>query len=128
MPLDNPNKVAHVSAVLQRTWSGRQKTVVVVYNNAGTYSYVAQSVIFRPQEVIDPQVPNLSGNPPGVPADLFLIAALTVSFTGLVYVADTSTATANAVANAAKYEVIEVVPTGIIPGGTHYRAALRRLR
>ena len=128
MPLDNSRKIAHIQSVVPKTWQGRQKTVVFVYNTAGAYSYVAQTVIFRPQDVLDPQVPNLAGSPPGVPADMLMLAALTVSFTGLVYVADTPTATVSAVAAAQKYEPIEIVPTGIIPGGTHYRVALRRMR
>lgn len=127
MPLDN-RKIAHIQAILPRIWAARQKTVVFVYNTGGTWSYVAQTVIFRPQDVVDPQVPNLSGGPPGLPADMLMLAALTVNFTGVAFVADTTTATAGAVAAAAKYEIIECVPTGIVPGGTHYRVALRRLR
>jgi hypothetical protein len=127
MPLDS-RKVAHIQAVVPKTWAQRQKTVVFVYNTAGSYSYIAQSVIFRPQEVIDPQVPDAAGGAPNVPADLVMIAPITLSFTGLVYIANTSTPTSGAVATAPKYEPIEIVPTGIIPGGTHYRVALRRLR
>jgi hypothetical protein len=128
MPLDNARKIAHVSAVVPKTWQGRQKTVVFVSNSGGSYTYTAQTVIFRPQDVIDPQIPNLSGGIPGVPADMIMIAALSISMVGVVYIADTSTATSGAVAAAAKYEIIEAVPTGIIPGGTHYAVALRRLR
>ncbi len=127
MPLD-ARKVAHVQAVVTRTWAGRQKTVVFVYNSAGTYSYTQQTVIFRPQDIIDPTVPALGGGAPGVPADMLMIAALSISFVGVVMVADTVTATALGVAAAVKYEIIESVPTGIIPGGTHNRVALRRLR
>lgn len=128
MPLDNARKIAHVQAVIQRSWSGRQKIVVFVYDTAGAFSYVAQSVIFRPQSVIDPTVPNLSGSAPGVPADMVMICPLSISLAGVVYVADTATATSSAVAAAHKYEIIEAVPTGIISGGTHYTVALRRLR
>jgi hypothetical protein len=128
MPLDNANKIAHVSATVQRTWAGRQKTVVFVYDSGGSYSYVAQTVIFRPQDVIDPQVPNMSGAAPSVPADMLMICALSISLTGVIYIVDTTTATSVAVAAATKYEIIESVPTGIIPGGTHYVVALRRLR
>lgn len=127
MPLDS-RKAAHIQAIVPKTWQGRQKTVVFVYNSAGSYSYTAQTVIFRPQEVIDPQVPNVSGQPPGVPADMLMICALTISLVGVVYVADTSTATNGAAAAAQKYEIIEAVPTGILPGGTHYAVALRRFR
>lgn len=127
MPLDS-RKAAHIQAIVPKTWQGRQKTVVFAYNSGGSYSYVAQTVIFRPQEVIDPQVPNVSGQPPGVPADMLMICALSISLAGVVYIADTATATSGAVAAAQKYEIIEAVPTGILPGGTHYSVALRRFR
>ena len=116
MPLD-PRKIAHIQAVIPKTWANRQKTVVFVYNAAGTYSYVAQTVIWRPQDLIDPQVPNVAGAPPGVPADLFMVAPLSTNVTGVVFIADTATATSGAVASSAKYEIIEAVPTGIVPGG-----------
>ena len=127
MPLD-PRKVAHIQAVVPQTWTGRQKTVVFVYNTAGSYSYVAETVIFRPQDVIDPSVPALGGGAPGIPADMIMIAALSISLVGVVFIADTTTATSGAAAAAAKYEIIEAVPTGIIPGCTHNQVALRRLR
>jgi hypothetical protein len=128
MPIDNANKVAHISAAVQRTWQGRQKTVVFVYDSGGSYTYTAQTVIFRPQDIVDPQIPALNGGAPTVPADMIMIAALSISMVGVVYIADTSTATAGAGAAAPKYEIIEAVPTGIVPGGTHYAVALRRLR
>ena len=127
MPLD-ANKIAHIQAVLPKTWAGRQKTVVFVYNAGGSYSYVAQTVIFRPQDVIDPQIPDLAGSAPTPKADAIMIAALSINFTGVVYIADTANVTQSAVAAAAKYEIIEATPTGIVPGGTHYKVDLRRLR
>jgi hypothetical protein len=127
MPLDD-RKIAHIQATVPKTWTGRQKTVVFVSNSGGTYTYTAQSVIWKPQQVIDPQIPNLSGAPPGIPADVVMIVPLTTSLIGVVFVAYTSTATSGAVAAAQKFEVIEAVPTGIIPGGTHYTVALRRMR
>lgn len=127
MPLD-ARKTAHIQAVINRTYAGRQKTVVFVYNVAGSYTYVATPVIFRPQSVVNPQVPGLTGMPPGIPVDLYMIAPLATSFSGVVFVADTPIATAGAVVSAAKYEIIEAVLTGILPTGTHYRVALRRLR
>ena len=57
-----------------------------------------------------------------------MIAPLGTSFTGLVFVADTTTASAAAVQAAPKYEVIEALAVGIVPTGTHIRALLRRLR
>jgi 3'-phosphoadenosine 5'-phosphosulfate sulfotransferase (PAPS reductase)/FAD synthetase len=43
------------------------------------------------------------------------------------YIADTPTATSGAVAAAQKYEIIEVLPVGIVPGGSHLRVLCRRL-
>jgi len=128
MPLDTQNKINHVLSVVNRTFKGRQKTVVFVYESAGVYTYTAISVIFRPQDVIDPQVPNVADESPRAPWDMYMIAPLGTNFTGLVFVADTQTATQIAVAAAPKYEPIEIVPTGIVPGGTHVRVNLRRLR
>ncbi len=127
MPLD-ANKIAHMQAVILRSYQSRQKTVVFVYLSSGVYSYVAQQVIFRPQRVIDPEIPDIAGGPPKIAADALIDCPLTVSFVGVQYIADTSTATAVAVAAAAKYEPIEVVPTGMVPGGTHYEVSLRRMR
>ena len=129
MPLDTPQKIAHVTAVRNRALAGRTKTVVFVFSNGdGTYRYSATNVIFRPQDAIDPQVPDASGGAPRFQADMIMIAPLATSFVGVVYVADTTSATSGAVAAATKYEVIEQVPAGILPGGTHIRALLRRLR
>ena len=129
MPLD-VNKIAHIQSVIARTYASRQKTVVFVYQNSGGggYSYSAVAVIFRPQAVIEPEIPNLAGEPPRLRSDMLMIAPISTNFVGVVMVADTATATANAVAAAPKYEIIEVVPVGIVPGGTHYAAQLRRFR
>jgi hypothetical protein len=127
MPLD-ARKAAHVQSVINKTFSGRQKTVVLVYQSSGTYSYSATSVIFRPQKVVDPQIADAGGGAPKLVSDMIMIAPLGTSFSGLVFVADTATATAVAVQAAAKYEVIEALPVGMIPGGTRIRALLRRLR
>ncbi len=127
MPLD-ARKAAHIQTQILASFANRQKTVVFVYLNAGVYSYVATSVIMRPQNIIDPQIPDQIGAPPRPQADMLMVAPLGTNFTGVVYVADTITATAMAVAAAQKYEVIEAVPIGIVPGGTHVRAWLRRLR
>lgn len=127
MPLD-PRKVAHIQALVPRTFASRQKTVVFVYASGGTYSYVATSVIFRPQNIIDPQIPNVAGAPPKPQADMLIVAPLSTNFTCVAFIADTTTTTAAACASAAKYEVIEALPVGIIPGGSHVVASLRRLR
>ena len=127
MPL-NASKLSHIQTVIQKAWASRQKTVVFVTLSGGTYSYTAVSVIFRPQQVIDPQILATSGAKPVPQFDMMGIAPLGTNFTGVVYIADTATATSGAVAAAPKYEVIEVLPVGMAPGGSHLRALLRRLR
>jgi hypothetical protein len=127
MPLD-ARKTAHILSAVNKTLSGRQKTVVFVYQSGGSYSYSAISVIFRSEKIIDPQIPNTSGAPPTLERDLIMIAPRGTSFTGLVFVADTTTASTAAVQAAPKYEVIEALTVGIVPTGTHVRALLRRLR
>lgn len=130
MPLDNALKVAKIQTLTLRSFTGRQKTVVFVYQNSGggAYTYTAISVIFRPQNVVDPEIPNASGASPMPQFDVLMVTPITTNFTGVIMVADTTTATANAVATAQKYEIIEAVPTGIIPGGTRYTVRLRRFR
>ena len=128
MPLDNPRKAAHILTLTNNSFSGRQKTVIFVYLSSSTYSYAALQVIFRPVQIIDPQIPDKSGAKPTIQADVILIAPLGTNFSGLAFVADTSTTTAAAVAAAKKYEVIEALPLGMVPGGSHVRALLRRLR
>jgi hypothetical protein len=128
MPLDSTRKANHIAAVTARSFTGRTQNVVFVYDSAGSYSYVATSVIWRAQTIIDPQLPNAAGGKPGIPFDVLIIAPLATNFTGVVYIAYTTTATQSAVQAAQKYEVIEALPIGIVPGGTHIRALLRRLR
>ena len=127
MPLD-ARKVQHILQVITRSFASRQRTVVIVSLAVGSYSYNAVQVIMRPQQVNDPQVLDMAGSSLPHNADTLMIAPLGTSFTGAVYVADTTTATASAVASAPKYEIIEVLPVGMVPGGTHLRIALRRMR
>ncbi len=128
MPLNSSQKINHLKAAINLTFAGRQRTVVFVYLALGVYSYVATQVIMRPEEIIDPQIYDASGHAPITSADMIIIAPLGTNFTGVVYIADTPTATEAAVATAPKYEVIEALPVGMIPGGSHLRALLRRLR
>jgi len=127
MPLDS-RKTQHILNIVPKTFAGRQRTVVLVSLASGVYSYATISVIMRPEELIDPQIFDASGQQPHRPADMLMIAPLGTSFAGVVYVADTTTASAPAVASAPKYEIIEALPVGIIPGGSHLRVLLRRLR
>ena len=127
MPLD-ARKTQHILNVVPKTFAGRQRTVVFVTLASGVYGYTVVQVIMRPEEIIDPQVYDASGQAPQRNADMLMIAPLGTSFAGVVYIADTTTATSSAVAAAPKYEVIEALPVGIVPGGSHIRALLRRLR
>ena len=127
MPLD-ARKSLHLLQVVTRTFAGRQRTVMLVSLANNSYSYAPLSAILRPLAAIDPQVYNTAGQSDPHAADALLIAPLGTSFSGVVYIADTPTATIAAIAAAAKYEIVEVLPTGIVPGGTHLRVSLRRLR
>ena len=130
MSLDSWVKINHIQSMVLKSFAGRQKPVVFVYQNGGggAYTYAAVAAIFRPQDIVDPEIPNEGGTAPRQHYDMLMIAPITTNFTGVVMVADTTTATAGAVAAAQKYEVIEAVPMGILPGGTHYTVKLRRFR
>lgn len=130
MPLDTPQKINHIRAIQARILAGRTRNVVFVYQTAGTttYTYALVAVIWRVQDILDPQIPAAAGNAPGVPFDVQMVCPIATVFVGVVYVADATVATAGAVAAAEKYELIEPVPVGILPGGTHIKAILRRLR
>lgn len=126
MPLD-ARKTQHILQIVAQSFAGRQRTVVIVYLASGSYNYSAVSVIMRPQQVPDPQVYDLSGQAVPHTVDMLMIAPLGTNFSGAVYVADTTTATASAVSSAKKYEIVDVLPVGIVPGGSHLRVLLRRL-
>ncbi len=127
MPL-NALKVQHILQVIGQSFAQRQSTVVIVYLINGSYSYSVVQAIMRPQMVPDPTLYDVSATSTPRSVDTLLVAPLGTNFTGAVYVADTSTASASAVAAAAKYEIVEVLPAGIVPGGSHLRVSLRRLR
>jgi len=127
MPLDT-RKATHIQTVIPKTWAGRQKTVTLVTTSGGVQSYTAITVIFRPLAEVDPTVADAAGQPPHLIGDTLMIAPTSLSLAGAVFIADTPTAIASAVAAAPKYEIIEALPSGILPGGTHLRVLLRRLR
>jgi len=128
MPLDSTNKINHIQAVVLKSFKGRQRNVTFVYFAAGVYTYTLVSVIMRPEQVIDPQIFDPSGGQPSLSADQQMVAPIGTNFVGVVFVADTTTNTAVGVAAALKYEIIEALPAGIVPGGTHIRVLLRRMR
>ncbi|GHO47984.1 hypothetical protein [Ktedonospora formicarum] len=127
MPLDN-RKTSHIQQMVNKSFTGRQRSVVLVTNSAGSYSYNAQAVVFRPDLAIDPQIPDQEGQTPRARVDTVMLAPLGTSFAGVVLIADTPTATALAVQTSPIYEIVSCVPAGILPGGTHLRVYLRRLR
>jgi hypothetical protein len=128
VPLDSSLKIAHILSVILRTFTGRQKTVVLVYQSAGIYSYATVQAIFRPQTIIDLQIPDQVGSTPRQQFDLLMVVPVGTNLVGVVYVADTTIATAPGVATATKYAIVEALPVGILPGGTHIVAKMRRLR
>ncbi len=127
MPLD-ARKTLHILQVLNRSFSGRQRTIVLVKRSGNSYSYTAVQGILRSLQAPDPQDFSSSGTPLPQTADSILIVPLGTNLGGAVYVADTSTPNASAAASAVKYEIVEILPVGIVPGGSHLRVALRRLR
>jgi ABC-type transport system involved in cytochrome c biogenesis permease subunit len=128
MPIDSALKAAHIAAVIARSYQGRTQVVTFVSLVSGVWTYTLETVIFRKQEVYDPEQPDTSGTAPTLKADALMIVPISVSMTGVVYVALTSTATALAVSASEQYELIESTPTGILPSGTHWTCDLRRFR
>lgn len=127
MPLD-PRKSQHIQNVTNLSFANRQRTVVLVTLNGGTYSYTTLLAIMRPLQTLNPQVVDVGTEQPLRSPDMLMQAPAGTNFAGVVYIADTPTPTAPAVAAAAKYEVLEALPTGLAPGGSHIRVLLRRLR
>lgn len=127
MPLD-ARKTLHLLKTVALTFAERQRTIVLVTLLNNSYGYTTLEAIMRPMHAIDPQVYDAVGQADSHIVDTLMLAPLGTSFTGVVYVADTPTATAAAVALAEKYEIAEVVPVGLVPGGTHLRVSLRHLR
>lgn len=126
VPLDN-RKSSHIQSLLTRSFQGRQKTVVFVYQSGTTYSYTPVSVIFRLQDAFDPQVADRNGNPPRAAFDTLIVAPINTNFSGVVFIADTTTNSTAAVQAAKKYQVVEVVTMGMISGGSRIHAYLRRM-
>jgi len=127
MPLDSL-KISHIQAVIARTYTSRTKSVVFVYQSGSSFSYTATTVIFRAQKVLDPEIPDITGSQPRQEYDTVMVVPIAVTMTGLVMVADTTTATSGSVASAEKFEPVDVLKTGIIPSGSKYVVKLRRYR
>ncbi|GCE13316.1 hypothetical protein [Tengunoibacter tsumagoiensis] len=127
MPLDD-RKAQRILQLINRSFAGRQRPVVVVYRTGVAYSYSLLQVIMRAEQNREPQILSATGQPLPQSTDTWLLAPLGTNFTGAVYIADTATANASAVAASAKYEIIEVLPVGLVPGGSHLRLQLRRMR
>ncbi|MEO7019570.1 MAG: hypothetical protein ABI234_05415 [Ktedonobacteraceae bacterium] len=127
MPLD-PRKIQHIQNVTNASFANRQRTVVLVTLSSGIYSYSTLLAIMRPLQILNPQVLDASDNDALRNPDMLMQAPASTNFTGVVYIADTSTATALAVAAAAKYEILEALSVGLAPGGSHVRVLLKRLR
>ena len=126
MPLDN-RKSLHLQSLLTRSFQGRQKTMMFVYQSGTTYSYAPVSVIFRQQDAFDPQIADRSGIAPRAAFDTLIVAPISTNFSGVVFIADTTTNSATAIQAAKKYQVVEVVTMGMISGGSRLHAYLRRM-
>ena len=127
MPLD-PRKIAHLQHVTNSSFAARQRTVVLVTLSGGSYVYSTLLAIMRPLQILNPSVIDVSAETPLRSPDMLMQAPAGTSFNGVVYIADTTTPTAPAVAAAAKYEILEALPVGLVPGGSHVRVLLKRLR
>lgn len=127
MPLD-PRKIQHIQHITNLSFANRQRTVVLVTLSNGVYSYSTLFAIMRPLQVLNPQTLDASNSDALRNPDMLMQAPLNTNFTGVVYIADTPTPTALAVAAAAKYEILEALPVGLAPGGSHIRVLLKRLR
>ncbi len=127
MPLD-PRKIQHIQDATNASFAYRQRTIVLVTLSGGAYSYVTLLAILRPLQILNPQVVDTSADVPLRAPDMLMQAPVGTNFADVVYVADTSTPSALAVAAAAKYEILEALPLGLAPGGSHVRVLLRRLR
>jgi hypothetical protein len=127
MPLD-PRKIQHIQNITNASFSNRQRTVVLVTLSSGLYSYSTLLAIMRPLQILNPQVFDVSSSDALRNPDMLMLVPLGTNFTGVVYIADTPTATALAVSLAAKYEILEALPVGLAPSGSHVRVLLKRLR
>lgn len=127
MPLD-ARKIQHIQNVTNTSFVQRQRTVVLVILSGGIYSYSTLLAIMRPLQILNPQIVDTSADLSLRAPDMLMQAPLGTNLAGVVYVADTATPSAAAVAVAAKYEILEALPVGLAPGGSHLRVLLRRLR
>jgi hypothetical protein len=126
MPLD-AIKAAHITALRARAQANRTRSVVFVTLSGTTYSYTAVSVVFKFVRIYDPEIQNIHGAEPKLESDAIVLIPISQSVAGLLYIADTTTATSGAVAAANKYEAVEILPLGILPASTHYEISLRRM-
>lgn len=127
MPLD-PRKMQHIQRVTNASFANRQRTVVLVTLTGGIYSYSTLLAIMRPLQSFSPQTLNSGDSVPWRNPDMLMQAPTGTDFTSVVYIADTPTPTAPAVAAAARYEVLEALSVGLAPDGSHVRVLLKRLR
>ncbi len=127
MPLD-PRKILHIQNVTNVSFVNRQRTVVLVTLSGGVYSYSTLLAIMRPLQVLNPQVRDASTDDALHNPDMLMQAPVSTNLNGVIYIADTPTPTASTVAAAAKYEILEALPVGLAPSGSHIRVLLKRLR
>jgi hypothetical protein len=115
-------KIARIIANRARMSQGRQRTVVAVINMPEGLAYQAIQCTWTSQMYSEPQ----TFTQPESEIHAIAEMPLTVDPTAFSFIADTATATADAIAAADKYEVAQYRKAGIV--ANRWRLHLRRLR
>ncbi len=126
-------KLARMAANRARVRQGRTRTVTLVYRRPDETAYVTAEVVWKPQAYAEPAVsPALAtaaGHAAGQAAQPVAVRAefpLETDPRPVLLVADTATATPEAVTAAARYEVISYRVSGV--AANRWTAELKRLR
>ncbi len=126
-------KLARMAANRARVRQGRTRTVTLVYRRPDETAYVTADVVWKPQAYAEPAVSPLlaaaAGHAAGQAAQPATVRAefpLETDPRPVLLVADTATATPEAVAAAARYEVISYRTSGI--AANRWTVELKRLR
>ncbi len=125
-------KLARMVSNRARVRQGRTRTVTLVYRRPDETTYVTADVVWKPQAYAEPVVsPALAaaGHSTGQAAQPVAVRAefpLETDPRPVLLVADTATATPEAVAAAARYEVISYRTSGV--AANRWTVELKRLR
>ncbi len=126
-------KLARMAANRARVRQGRTRTVTLVYRRPDETAYVTAEVVWKPQAyaepVVSPSLASAVGRAAGQAAQPVAVRAefpLETDPRPVLLVADTATATPEAVAMAARYEVISYRTSGV--AANRWTVELKRLR